>query len=349
MTNSEANGPELRKPGAVRRRAVSVSSSGLIAEGFLSPEASLPLVVRPAVKGVDLVAWAARQREFIEEKLARHGGLLFRDFGVRTPEAFESFIRAVSGELLEYRERSSPRSQVSGNIYTSTDHPASQSIFLHNENSYQHTWPMKIFFFCATPAQQQGETPIADVRKVYARISPETRERFRRRQWMYVRNFGDGLGLPWQTVFQTTDRSKVEEHCRLNGISAEWKEGERLRTRAVRPAVAKHPRTGEMVWFNHAAFFHVTTLEPSIRDLLREEFADDDLPTNTCYGDGSPIEPEVLDELRRAYQQETVSFPWQEGDIMLLDNMLVAHGRAPYVGPRRILVGMAEPSGDRGV
>ncbi|HEX8149206.1 MAG TPA: TauD/TfdA family dioxygenase [Pyrinomonadaceae bacterium] len=349
MTNSEPKVPELRKPGAARRKPVSVSPAGLVTEGPLAPGAELPLVIRPAVKGVDLAGWAARQREFIEAKLLRHGGLLFRGFGVRTPEAFEGFIRAVSGEPLEYRERSSPRSQVSGNIYTSTDHPASQSIFLHNENSYQHTWPLKVYFCCAVAAERQGETPIADVRRVYARISPETRERFRRRQWMYVRNFGDGLGLPWQTVFQTEDPAAVEEHCRRNGIRAEWKEGGRLRTRAVRPALARHPKTGEVVWFNHATFFHVTTLDPSVRDLLREEFADDDLPTNTCYGDGSPIEDEVLEELRRAYREETVCFPWEEGDVMLLDNMLVAHGRSPYAGRRQILVGMAEPCGDRGL
>jgi hypothetical protein len=63
---------------------------------------------------------------------------------------------------------------------------------------------------------------------------------------------------------------------------------------------------------------------------------------NTYYGDGSPIEPKVLDQLRAAYNAETVSFPWQKGDLLMLDNMLVAHGRSPFVGPRQILVGMAE-------
>jgi len=75
-----------------------------------------------------------------------------------------------------------------------------------------------------------------------------------------------------------------------------------------------------------------------------EEFgSEDELPTNTYYGDGEPIESDVLEELRAAYHAETVSFPWQRGDVMLLDNMLVAHGRAPYSGPRKILVGMSEP------
>jgi hypothetical protein len=179
---------------------------------------------------------------------------------------------------------------------------------------------------------------------VLAHLDPAVRERFIARGWMVVRNFGDGFGLDWRTVFQTSDRAAVEAHCRKHGIEVEWKPGERLRTRAVRPAVTRHPITGETMWFNHATFFHVSTLAPAIREELLVEFAEDELPANTYYGDGSPIEPEVLDQLRALYERFTVSFAWQKGDVLLLDNMAVAHGRAPYEGARKILVGMAEPT-----
>ena len=325
-----------------QRRAVTISSESLVR--FSSPPAGdLPLVVEPAGPGVDLMAWAGANRGQLEGQLRRHGGILFRGFNLQGPEDLEAFIRAVSGGTLEYRERSSPRTVVKGNIYTSTDYPANQPIFLHNENSYQQEWPRKIFFLCKQPPPAGGETPIADCRRVMARIVPEVRERFASRKWMYVRNFGDGFGLTWQTVFQTTDRAQVEQHCRSKGIEVEWKPGDRLRTRAVRSAIVRHPQTGEAVWFNHATFFHVSTLEPSVRDALLAEFADGELPANTYYGDGAPIEPEVMDHLREAYSSATVSFPWQKGDLLMLDNMLVAHGRAPYSGPREILVGMAEP------
>jgi alpha-ketoglutarate-dependent taurine dioxygenase len=122
-----------------------------------------------------------------------------------------------------------------------------------------------------------------------------------------------------------------------------------LRTRAVRRATARHPKTGELTWFNHATFFHITTLESAVRDMLLEEFEEEGLPTNTYYGDGSSIEHSVLDHLREAYNQETAIFSWQEGDLLMVDNMLVAHGRRPYRGERRILVGMAEPFSDYGI
>jgi alpha-ketoglutarate-dependent taurine dioxygenase len=275
--------------------------------------------------------------------LLRHGGLLFRNFPIHSASEFQQFVTAVSGEPLAYKEQTSPRSRVHGNIYTSTEYPPEHAIFLHNENSYSSTWPLKIMFFCVTAPQEEGETPIADVRRVLQRIPGEIRRRFEQHGWMLVRNFGTGYGLPWQTAFQTQDREEVDRQCSANRIQAEWLSGDRLRIRQRRPAVRKHPLTGEEVWFNHATFFHVSTLAPEVRAGLQAELAEEDLPYNTYYGDGSRIEPEVLDLLREAYERETIKFPWQKHDLLLLDNMLAAHGRSPFRGPRQIVVGMSEP------
>jgi len=325
--------------------AAAVMTTSVVSAEFLQPESSLPRLYRSADPNLDLARWVGDNLEQLQSELARYGGILFRNFGVNTPEQFEEFIRVISHDLLDYYERASPRTQVSGKIYTSTDHPANQPIFLHNENSYRRTFNKKIFFYCETPAERGGETPIADCRKVFDEISPEVRSRFIEKRWMYVRNYGDGFGLPWRVVFQTDDRRAVEEHCRGNNIDVEWKNDDRLRTSATFAPVLKHPLTGEMSWFNHATFFNLSTLEPWVQEALMEEFdRPEDMPTNTFYGDGSPIEPEVLDHMRAAYRKHTVSFPWVKGDVMVLDNTLVAHGRAPYAGPRKILVGMSEPT-----
>ena len=329
--------------GSINRKPLGALNSEMIRTERLQPGAELPLVIKAAVKGLDLIAWAGKNRGFIESCLLKHEALLFRDFDVNTVEEFEQFIVAICGEALQYRYRASPRSQVSGNIYTSTDYPADQSIFPHNEHAYSPAVPLKIFFYCVTPALEGGQTPIGSGRRILQRIKKETLDRFIEKNVMYVRNLGDGFGLPWQTVFQTEDKAVVEEYCRTNKLEFEWKSGDRLRTRLVGPAVVRHPRSGEMLWFDHATFFHVSTLEPTVRDALMAEFNDDDLPNSTFYGDGSPIEPAVLDELRSAYLAEMVVFDWQRRDILLLDNMLAVHGRRPYAGPRKIVVGMAEP------
>jgi alpha-ketoglutarate-dependent taurine dioxygenase len=303
----------------------------------------LPILIEPDVAGVDLVAWATEHKAELEQKLLGAGALLFRGFGVDTVEGFERVIAALSPGALEYQFRASPRTRVGGNIYTSTDYPADQTIFPHNEHSYSPRFPLRLFFYCAEPPETLGATPVGSTRDVLAHIPPAIADTFRRRKVLYVRNYGDGFGLPWQTVFQTNDRDEVARYCASVGISVEWKAGDRLRTAQVGPAVVKHPRTGEEVWFNHATFFHVSTLPRSVREPLLATFAEDELPTNTFYGDGGAIEPGVLEVLRAAYTSSLVSVPWQKGDVMFLDNMLAVHGREPYTGRRVILTGMAEP------
>ena len=310
--------------------------------GFLTAEDRLPLLFEPAAGGVDLENWISSHAKFVETQLERFGGVLFRGFDIASADELARLIEALAGEPLEYHERSSPRTEVGRNVYTSTDYPARKHINLHNENSYQDNWPLKIFFLCTTPAQRGGMTPLADCRRVLARLSPETRQRFITKKWMLVRNFNDGFGLSWQTVFQTEDPVAVERYCRANQIQVEWKDDLRLRTKATRSAIARHPRTGEQIWFNHVMFFHVSSLEAGMRNALLQEFDQYDLPSNTFFGDGGLIESDVLDEIREAFERETVMFPWQRGDLLVLDNMLVAHGRTPYEGPRQILVGMAQ-------
>ena len=326
-----------------KRRVITLSEDSLITTGSLRPGASLPLVIQPAVKDVSLLSWAGNNREFIEQQLLTCGAILFRNFNVRTVAEFEQFISAISGQLLEYTYRSTPRTQISGGIYTSTEYPANESIPLHNEMSYASNWPMKIFFFCLNTAETEGQTPIADSGKVFEAIDPAVRETFIKKKVVYVRNYGDGIDLPWKQVFNTTSKSTVEDYCRAVEMGFQWKSGDRLRTWQTCQTVAVHPKTGRSLWFNQAHLFHVSALERQVHNSLLEEFGEEDLPRNALFGDGSPIDVSLLDEIRRAYSQNEVVFDWQERDILMLDNMLVAHGRRPYTGARRIVVGMAEP------
>jgi alpha-ketoglutarate-dependent taurine dioxygenase len=330
-----------------RRKMVRLSPEDLVKMDCLNTEKRFPLVMEPKDVDLNLVAWAEDNREFIERQLLEWGAVLFRGFKVDGSPQFEQFARAISGQLLDYRERAAPRREVSPRVYTSTEFPADQSIPLHHEMSYSHNWPTKIWFFCAQPALQGGSTPIANDREVFNLISPKIKRRFLEKKVMYVRNYGEGLDLSWQEAFQTDDRSVVERYCSQACAQFEWREGNRLRTRQVRQVTASHPKTGEVVWFNHAHMFHVSNLTEDVRAALLSEFKDDEIPRNAFYGDGSPIESSVLDEIREVYQQSAVIFPWRRGDILMLDNFLASHGREPFVGPRSILVAMAELYTDR--
>jgi alpha-ketoglutarate-dependent taurine dioxygenase len=304
-------------------------------------ESPLPHLIQ-AFSPTDLAAWVSNHPNETEAALLKYGAILFRGFSMKTEKDFERFIDCVFTEPLQYVERSTPRTQLSGKVYTSTEYPPHYAIALHNESSYSSTWPGKICFYCLVPPELHGETPIADVRNVYKRIDPQIIDLFSRKGWMLVRNYSEGLGLSWQTAFQTSDKSVAEAHCHSARVEWQWK-GDQLSTRQTRPAVARHPRTGEMVWFNHIVFWHVSSLEPEVRQAMLEVMGEEELPYNTFFGDGAPIAPAIVEELRLAYEQEKVVFPWQYGDVLLLDNMLVAHGRNHFKGQRRILVAMGEP------
>jgi alpha-ketoglutarate-dependent taurine dioxygenase len=342
MNGTTSGPPGFDRFRAGARQPITLSTAELVKSSRLPGGGELPLVVEPMVEGVDAARWATVNREQVEGWLLRHGAILFRGFGVTTAERFEQLACAISPDLLDYRERSSPRSEIKRGIYTSTDHPADQYIHFHNEQSYTHSWPLKLWFFCLQAADEGGATPLADGRRVLKALNPQLKERFLKKKVLYVRNYIEGIGLTWQDAFQTTDRAVVEEYCRRASIAFAWGEGGRLTTRQVFDAILTHPKTGEPLWFEHAAFFHVSSLEPDVRETLLREYGPANLPFNTYYGDGSPIEDSVLDELRGAYRQAAVSFRWQEGDVLLIDNMLTSHGREPFKGPRKILVAMAE-------
>ena len=304
---------------------------------------ALPLLVHAEGSTTSLFDWIASNREQLSANLLKHGGILFRGFGIESADEFEEVIGTLSVRLLDYTYRSTPRTLVSGKIYTSTEYPPHQTIPLHNENSYTRDWPMKIWFFSRICATSGGETPIADSRRVYERIPREVRERFEREGVMYVRNYGSGFDLPWQEVFQTSERAEIEDFCRRSGMQFEWLPNDRLRTRQVCQGAASHPVTGEMVWFNQAHLFHVSRLPEEVREAMLTIFTEEDLPRNVYFGDGARIDSADLDLISQAYEQERVVFQWEEGDVLLLDNMLTAHARNPFTGERQVVVGMAEP------
>ena len=307
----------------------------------------LPLVIQPAGSGCcsadDLVAFISDRHDWLKSTLHRNGGVLFRGFTIREIDEFQRVSQAAVPELKPYVEGQSPRTKVADNVYTSTEFPPQYRITLHNELSYAKSPPKRIIFHCHIQPVDRGETPIVDCRKVYQRMDRELRDRFERLGVKYVKTMHGqerGLGKSWMDHFETNDRGIVEEYLNENDIEFEWSSNGALQTWSIRPAVQRHPVTGEMHWFNQANLWHVTNLDERHRRPLLDRCGIDNLPTHAFYGDGSTIPDEYLDRVRKALWDESVMFPWLQGDVLVLDNHLVAHGRNAYSGPRKILVAM---------
>lgn len=313
------------------------------APSMLDPNASIACL--NCTEHTPLSAIDNDTREQIEHCRRHEGVILLRGFQVENPETFRTFMASFGFPLLSYSFASTPRSQVDGGVYTSTEYPAHHAIPLHNEQAYTRAWPMRLAFYSAHPAGAGGETPVADSRRIYQAIPESIRQAFAERELMYVRNYGNGLDVPWQQVFGTDSREEVAAYCDAQRIDFEWLDDDHLRTRQRCPAVMSHPVSGESVWFNQAHLFHVSALDEEIREVLVETVGEESLPRNTYFGDGTPIPDAMLDEIRQVLLNHKQAFRWQQDDVMLMDNMLFAHAREPFEGQRRVLVAMAEEAG----
>lgn len=339
--------PAVSGPRSLRgatRRPVVAPRADAVTFGVLPEAPSMPAVITPAGPGVDLPSWLRANREEVETRLLRYGAVLLRGFHGGSVEKFDQAAAALCGDLFrEYGDL--PREGESDRVYKSTPYPEELTIGFHNESSHLPQWPMRQFFSCVVAARTGGQTPIVDCRTVLDRMRPELVEEFAAKGLRYVRTFIDGIDVSWSRFYGTDDPAEVERKCAEEGTSFEWTPEGSLRTSRQADAILRHPITGETVFFNQLALHHPSALDPDTRSSLIELCGEDDLPRNVFWGDGGVIDDAVVTEVRELMDRESVAFGWQEGDILVIDNMLVAHSRSPFSGPRKIVVALGEMTG----
>jgi alpha-ketoglutarate-dependent taurine dioxygenase len=325
---------------ARQRVAVDLADLELVAKEQMIEGREMPLIVTPIVRDIELADWVADHRDEVDALFAKHGAILFRGFSVPSTESFERVAQAVVPELFgDYGDL--PPEATGTKVYHSTPYPADKAILFHNESSHLPRFPARQFFHCVIPSEEGGETPIVDCRHIYNVLPREIVEPLEEKGLMYVRNFTDGLDVNWREFYRTDDKAEVEKFCRMTDTDFQWTENG-LRTSQVRPAVITYPATGEKVFFNQIQLHHVSRLDPEVRDALSSLFSPDDMPRNVFYGDGTPIPDEVVDEITDTYWRESVAYRWQAGDILMVDNLIVAHARNPFKGKRKIVVAMGD-------
>lgn len=293
-----------------------------------------------------LVSWYHDNKGMISEELLRSGAILIQGANVNTVARFEEFTGGIASKFRNYLDGNYPRRNLKGHVYISTEYDAAYDITMHNELSYSFKWPSMLFFACVIPPGKGGETPLVDSRRILEVMNPALVKEFEERKIRYIRNLhgGAGMGPSWQETFGTHDRKEVEKHCEQIDIKFQWKEDGGLRLENIRPATRFHPVTKEKVWFNQADQYHPSHFPKEVYEtlIMLAEGNEEDLPLYVSYGDGGKIPVETIREVIDTIDKVVVVRPWQEGDFVMVDNMLVAHGRKAYEGNRQIVVAMAE-------
>ncbi|GLQ87909.1 hypothetical protein GCM10007898_14770 [Dyella flagellata] len=339
------NRRQQRLSAAFSRSAGKVQVDGEQADGIrrslLPGMTRLPLLFQLRGGNFALDKWIRAHRHDVDRELAQHGAILFRGFGIDSAAA----MRGVAGALMEQILAENGEHVAvpdGGGVQTPVFYAPESKLLWHNENTFNDRWPRRILFACRRPAPSGGETPLVDSREVFNRLPPAIREAFVRKGVMYVRYYGQRLGLPWSKVFGSESREQVEAQCRAAGFRYQWLDDGSLRTMAVRPAVWRHPESGDWCWCNQAQHWHIACLDATTRAYIVAATEAARYPRACYFGDGTPIPDAVMQDILDVYAGLEVSFPWQQGDVLLVDNMLVAHGRNPYRGERELLVALGD-------
>ncbi|MFE1413612.1 TauD/TfdA family dioxygenase [Streptomyces sp. NPDC058746] len=278
-----------------------------------------------------------------EELLSACGAVMVRGLGARDAEAFHRAVSRFGDSLIDsYRGGNTPRMSVTDGVFTSTEYPARYDISLHNEMSYAKAWPTRLYFGCLTAAETGGATPVCDGEALLASLPPGVRARFSSGV-VYSQHLHGGLGLgkSWQDTYETQDRSVVEAFLAESDAEYAWTPEGGLRVIQRRPGIRVNPRTGRYTWFNQADQWHPSNLPDEEAELLLEltETAAD-LPHWATFADGTLLSDDDLAHVRKAQRENMVAEPWQAGDIMIVDNMSVLHGRESFTGARKVVVSM---------
>jgi hypothetical protein len=280
---------------------------------------------------------------------------------LRTAQDFDQAIHAVTPKLRDYVGGTSPRERAHGKVMTATYTPDNWSIILHQEMAYTVNLPARISFFCERPAAVSGgDTTFADMRQVLKAIRPDVRQRLQQHGLQLCRtvpslatqHLKPGVKKPWTEVFETDDKAVVADIVAAKGWTHEWLEHDLLRLwQDVIPATRIHPETGDEVWCNQAHFYSPECQirwadedgRVADRDALQHaldhhpEFLD-----RIYLGNGQPVAADDALHIYAVLQGATRSVALAASDLLLVDNLLVAHGRTAVRGDRSILVAMAD-------
>jgi alpha-ketoglutarate-dependent taurine dioxygenase len=281
------------------------------------------------------------QRDEVLARFAEHGAVIMRGFPF-TKDNFVAFsdaccasFSAYIGGGFRFRALDRESKDASGTVMTTTGSTQSFGIPLHGEMYYLVDRPDMLWFFCAAAPARKGQTTIADGAEVFAKLSGASKDFFRERGLMYVRELS---AADWPTTFQTSDPAELKRLCDANHMTLQMRDDGSIRTEFVTTAVSTVG--GREIFINNALM--LWQFEAGFRAGLAKPLLGDDvtqLPLVARAGDGSELPEAVMKDLEEVCEAQTVEITWQTGDVVMVDNRRILHGRRKTGGEaREILV-----------
>lgn len=294
--------------------------------------------------GHNSCAWMDRHSPGLRAATDKHGAVLVRGLELPDPGEVERLVLPLACPLMVEREGFAARRRLGG-LYSSAEWPHNEPMCMHHELSYAAEPPGLLVFACLTAPAAGGAIGLADAAAMARDLPEDLVGRFAREGWILTRTYVRLAAVRLSDAFGGVDRDTVAAYCQANAIEHEWRADGTLRTWQRRAALTVHPASGVPCWFNQIAFLNEYTMDPDVRAYLRSTLGPHDLPFNTSYGSGAAIAEETVRKINETYDTHTMRVQLRAGDLLIVDNIRMAHGREAYRPPRDVLVAMARPIG----
>ncbi|MGF1980208.1 MAG: TauD/TfdA family dioxygenase [Nostoc sp. CmiSLP01] len=251
------------------------------------------------------------------------GILLFRGFHTNA-DIFKEFSNSLSTDFINYAGGAFSRRVINGDETLLSVNDFKSEIKLHGEMYYQQNIPLMLWFFCANPPLKDGETTVCDGREFFNELSSSTKELFRRNNLKFTVTMSQE---DWQKKYQTDDLNKLEEICHNNNTHLQVNADQSVMLQYICPAIIPSRCGKYQVFIN--SLLPTKQLSPKILN----------------FEDGSEIPDEVMFELNEIAEKITTAISWQKGDILMIDNTRILHGRRAFADDQRdIYIRLCSPA-----
>lgn len=304
---------------------------------------SFPLIYQAEAELQDIdavAAWVQANQQPLLEQLAERGAILLRGLPARSDLDFDRVVQSLGLANFSYAESLSNavRKNRTERVFTANEAPPEVEIYLHHEMAQTPVYPSKLMFYCELASSSGGATPLCRSDVVLSVLEERAPEFVRRCEQEGVRytnvmpasaDLASGQGRSWQSTLSVATKAEAETRLSALGYGFEWMADGSLRaTTPVLPAI-RSLDDGRRVFFNQL-----------IAAFRGWQDARNQASKSVSFGDDQAIAESDMRIVCDAGEELTFDLPWQTGDIALVDNFLVMHGRRPFQGKRRVLASL---------
>ena len=306
-------------------------------------EVMFPVIFDSSSEPVSTEEWVRQNRVAIDRGLKEAGVVLIRGLAMQNPGDFNRFVAAFGLPVFSYQESLSNavRINYSDRVFTANEAPPEVEIYLHHEMAQTPVSPSVLFFCCISAAEQGGATPVCrsdKLLKAFSLSHPKWTDQLALKGLRYVTRMpavsdeSSGQGRSWCSTLNVSDKHEAEKKLVSMGYAYSWQSNDGLETVSpVLPGIIDLTNGRQTFYHQLIAAYRGW---PGVRQ---------NPASGVMFGDKTEIPVGLLESLCAMAGDYTTDLRWADGEIAIVNNKMIMHGRRPYSGSRKrqVLVSMA--------